>query len=97
MTKKPLSTPKPWWVYIIETEKGALYTGVTVDLKRRLEQHQGKRAGGAKFFSTSAAVEFKFKKRCASRSDAQKLEAKIKKLSREKKLALIGNRLKKLI
>ncbi len=96
MTKKTLSTPKPWWVYIIETEKGTLYTGVTVDLKRRLEQHQGKLAGGAKFFSTSPAVGVRFKKRCPSRSEAQKLEAKIKKVSREAKLALIAKRVKKL-
>ena len=38
----------PWFVYIIENEKGSLYTGITTDIERRLSQHSGEKKGGAK-------------------------------------------------
>jgi putative endonuclease len=37
-----------WFVYVVETKSGKLYSGITVNVKRRLEQHSGTRVGGAK-------------------------------------------------
>jgi putative endonuclease len=79
---------KSWWVYIIQTEKGTLYTGITTDLERRFEEHtSGKK--GAKFFSTSDPEAILFKKKVKNRSEASILEARIKKFTREQKLKLI--------
>lgn len=80
-----------WYLYIIRTEKGHLYTGITTDLERRFAEHSsGKK--GAKYFSVSAPQEILYTKKCKDRSAASKLEAKIKKLTREQKLALIDKK-----
>jgi len=89
MKKTSLSSAKVWWVYIIQTERGTLYTGITTDLARRFRQHAGEISGGAKYFSVSDPAKILFKKKCKDRSSASKLEAAIKKLSRSEKLKLI--------
>lgn len=82
-------SPKPWFVYIIENEKGHLYTGITTDPERRFSQHSGSKKGGAKFFHTGAPVAMVFKKKFPSRSLATKFECLVKTLSRQQKLSLI--------
>ena len=79
---------KDWFVYIIETEKGLLYTGITTDIRRRFEEHS-KKKGGAKFFNIDAPRKFLYLKSVESRSQATKIEISIKKLSRVRKLNLI--------
>ncbi len=74
---------------MVETQKGKLYTGITTDLARRLLQHKGELKGGAKFFASDKALDFRFKKKCKDRSSASKLEAQIKGLKREDKLKLL--------
>lgn len=78
-----------WYAYVIRTEKGHLYTGITTDLERRFREHaEGKK--GAKFFRTSAPSEMIFKKRFKDRSAASKFEARFKALNRREKLAFLG-------
>lgn len=77
-----------WYVYIIEAANGNLYTGITTDLERRFQQHQGK-SGGARFFHTSPARKLVYHEIQPDRSSASKREAAIKKLSRQAKLSLI--------
>lgn len=78
-----------WYAYVIKTEKGHLYTGITTDLERRFQEHlTGKK--GAKFFRTSAPSEMIFKKRFKNRSEASKFEAKFKALTRTEKLKFLG-------
>jgi putative endonuclease len=79
---------QPWFVYIIENEKGYLYTGITTDPARRFEEHASSKKG-AKFFNTSAPVSIVFKKKFENRSLASKFECFVKKLSRSQKLHLI--------
>lgn len=86
-------TKNDWTLYIIEAENGHLYTGITTDLERRLNQHQSGR-GGAKFFHSSAAKQLVYQENHPDRATASRREAAIKKLSRQGKLQLIGNALK---
>ena len=79
-----------WVVYIVQTKNGKLYTGVTTDLTRRIRQHRGEIAGGAKFFRSNPPVKCWEIGRFDSRSSAQKEEARIKKLKRIEKRALIN-------
>ncbi len=76
-----------WFVYIIRTESDRLYTGITTDPDRRLEQHRTGR-GGAKFFRLSRAVELVYVERQPDRSTATRREREVKALSRTKKLTL---------
>jgi len=72
-----------WYVYIIETDSGLLYTGITTDLERRFAEHQGK-AGknkGAKFFRGKKAKVIRYAESAADRSLASKREYEIKRLS----------------
>ncbi len=78
-----------WYAYVICTENGNLYTGITTDIERRFQEHaSGKK--GAKFFRTSAPLDLVFKKRFKNRSDASKFEAYFKALTRPKKLKFLG-------
>ena len=78
-----------WFVYVVETKSGKLYTGVTVDVKRRLEQHQGIRAGGAKALRGDPPVKLRYAETAADRSKATKRESEIKRMPRCKKLELV--------
>ena len=77
-----------WKLYIIETECGRLYTGVTTDLERRFGEHKASKKG-AKFFRGAVPKKIVYALGQLSRSEALKREAFIKKLPRKKKLELI--------
>jgi putative endonuclease len=77
-----------WVVYIVENERGALYTGITTSLTRRLAEHGGTR--GARFFRLGALKRLVYSEAAAGRREALQREAAIKRLDRRAKLALIG-------
>ncbi len=82
--------PEPkvvWFVYLLRCRDGTLYTGITTDLGRRLAQHNAGTA--ARYTRSRRPVELVYRVRAASRGDAQRREAAIKKLSRDAKEALI--------
>lgn len=81
-------TPLYWTVYILRCDDGSLYTGVTTDLERRLDEHRDS-ARGAKYFHGRRPLEVVFAEGGHSRSSACRREAEIKKLPRRGKLALI--------
>jgi putative endonuclease len=74
---------------MLECADGSLYTGVAVDLQRRLSQHNGERAGGPRYTSGRRPVVLRWSEPASDRSAAQQREAAIKKLSRQDKLSLI--------
>jgi len=82
-----------WCVYIVKSIDGLLYTGVTNNIDRRLRQHNGEIKGGAKFTRRSRPWTVVYCKQCNSRSEAQRLEAKLKKFPRWEKLRLVEGRL----
>ncbi len=87
------SADRLWYLYIIETTGGRLYTGITTDVERRFSQHtKGK---GAKFFRTDPPKKIRYQAQFVDRSAASKEEVRIKKLTRIKKLELIQKSLLK--
>lgn len=75
-----------WTVYILRCGDGSLYTGITTDFSRRLEEH---RAGtGAKYTRGRCPLEAVYRENCPHKSGALRREAAIKRLSKEKKLSL---------
>ena len=83
------SQSKGWLVYVVETKGGKLYTGITVSLRRRMEQHAGTRAGGAKAFRADPPARLRYAETAVNRAEATRREMAIKKLRRVDKLALI--------
>jgi putative endonuclease len=75
------------FVYILRCADGSLYTGFTLDVIRRVKQHQGGRGG--RYTRTRVPVELVYTERCTSRRTAMQRELAIKHLSRAAKLALI--------
>ena len=78
-----------YYIYIIECTDGTLYTGVTTDIDKRLCEHKNKT--GAKYTRSHPPAVLRALWTCEGRSDAQKLEYRIKRLPKERKLALILN------
>lgn len=75
-------------LYILKCADKTLYTGITVDLKRRLQEHNHSKLG-AKYTRARRPVKLVYSKKCRNRSSASKQEAHIKSLSRKEKLELI--------
>ncbi|NUJ98242.1 GIY-YIG nuclease family protein [Candidatus Gracilibacteria bacterium] len=75
-------------LYILECADFSLYTGITVDLDRRLEEHNTSKLG-ARYTSIRRPVKLVYSASFANRSLASKEEYRIKQLSREEKLELI--------
>lgn len=77
-----------WVVYILECSDKTLYTGITNNLEKRIEQHNTG-TEGAKYTRARRPVKCIYHEKQDNRSEATKREMAIKKLSRYKKLALI--------
>ncbi len=78
-----------WSVYIILCSDGTLYTGITNNLERRIQQHASNR--GAKYFRGRAPRELIYVEDGHDRSSASQREAEIKKLKRGEKELLLGS------
>jgi len=78
---------KNWYVYILQCADGTLYTGITTDVNRRLNEHNSGK--GAKYTRTRLPVMIVAVSEAGSRSEASKEEYRIKQLTREQKLKLI--------
>jgi predicted GIY-YIG superfamily endonuclease len=75
------------WVYLLRCRDGSLYTGWTVDLERRLARHQ---AGVAsRYTAARLPVELELAIPMPDRTAARREEARIKRLPRAAKLALL--------
>jgi putative endonuclease len=75
------------WVYLLRCTDGSLYTGWTVDLERRLARH---RTGTASRYTASRLpVELVRAIPMPDRTAARREEARIKRLARADKLALL--------
>jgi putative endonuclease len=76
------------WVYLLRCRDGSLYTGWTTDLERRLARH---RAGTASRYTASRLpVELEAALPMPHRTAARREEARIKRLTRAAKLALVA-------
>lgn len=77
-----------YFVYILECNDGTLYTGITKDITKRLDEHNTS-AKGAKYTKARRPVKLLYEEPSLNRSTASKREYAIKKLTRLKKLQLI--------
>ncbi len=93
------ATNSVWYVYIIRTDQGKLYTGIATDPDRRFQEHQAAflkepktlASKGAKFFRSQKPVEIVYREQLDNRSEATKREMAIKKMSAVKKKAFIAD------
>ena len=76
-----------YYVYIIECRDGTLYTGITTDIKRRFSEHKSGKGGA--YTRSKGVRKILYTEKYKNRSLASKRESEIKKLRRDKKLALM--------
>jgi putative endonuclease len=74
---------KVWFVYVLECVNGRLYTGITTDLAKRLAAH--KSGKGALFTRRNTPLRMLAATSCANRSEASKMEYRIKQLTAAQK------------
>ena len=77
-----------YFVYILECSDKSLYTGITTDVKKRLDEHNTSEKG-AKYTKARRPVTLIYFEKSENRSSASKREYEIKKLPRTKKLQLV--------
>ena len=75
------------FVYLLHCSDGTLYCGWSTDPPRRLRQHQAGTA--SRYTRTRRPVELVWSAECATRSEAMREEARIKRLPAPAKRALI--------
>jgi putative endonuclease len=79
-----------WSVYIIRCDARYLYTGISTDVKRRVEEHSAGDRKAAKYTKPFSSIELVYEVVIGGRSLASKIEYKIKKLPRQKKEFIIS-------
>ena len=73
----------------LECADGTLYCGITTDLARRLDQHNGLAPGGARYTSGRRPVRLLASRACAHKGAALRLECAVKARPRAEKILFL--------
>lgn len=79
-----------WFVYIVRCRNDDLYTGITTDIKRRVNEHNSNNAKGARSLRGRRPVYLVYAESYETQSQARTREAEIKRWKRENKIKLIN-------
>lgn len=82
-----MKSNRHWCVYVIRCSDGSLYTGITIDVARRFQQHTA--GTGAKYFRGRSPEAVVYLEHQHTRSTAGTRERQIKAMSRAEKDELI--------
>lgn len=77
-----------YFLYILRCADATLYTGITTNVRRRVQEHNFSQLG-AKYTRTRRPVKLVYTKRFRTHSSASKAEAQVKAMPRGEKLKLI--------
>jgi len=78
-----------WYVYIVRCADDSLYTGITLDVNRRVMEHNTSNTKGSKSLRGKRPVTLVYTEKYSSRSKASAREFDIKHMTRDEKLELI--------
>ena len=84
------SSESLWCVYIIRCADGSLYTGISLDAQRRLDEHRSGSGRGAKYLRGRGPLEMVCSQSIGTRSAALKVEARFRKLSKDRKEEMLA-------
>ncbi len=77
-----------WFVYMVRCGDGSLYTGIAIDVVKRIALHNAGK--GAKYTRARLPVVLVWSAAMKSATDARKAEVDVKRLSKKEKEQLIG-------
>ena len=78
-----------YYIYMLRCEDNSIYTGITVDVERRMKEHFNKNKKRAKYTSSHQAKKLEAVWETENKSLASKLEFNIKKLKKVEKEEII--------
>lgn len=78
------------YFYVLECSDGSYYAGYTVDIEKRLHNHNSGK--GAKYTRGRTPVKLLYSEKFESKGEALRMEIKFKKLSKKKKQMYIEGR-----
>ena len=78
-----------WNVYIVRCSDGSLYTGIALDVARRVAEHNTNDVLAARYTRYRRPVMLVYQEKCDTRSAACKREYEIKQMGKKEKLMLI--------
>ena len=79
---------KTWFLYMVRCSRGALYTGIALDVDSRVKQHnEGKGAKAVRMLGLPVVLVYK--EEVGSYSDALKREYEVKRLTKKDKENLL--------
>ena len=87
--KKRKKKAAAWLLYVLKCRDNTLYTGITLDVARRIQQHNSGTA--SRYTRSRLPVKLIFSEPCRNRSQALKKEYAMKRLSRKKKEEYLGD------
>ncbi len=79
-----------WTLYLLRNERGALYTGITTDLQRRMREHRGELRGAARYTRACKTLELVYNCRIGPRGLALQAERRVKSLAKTSKEELVA-------
>lgn len=80
-----------YYVYVLRCSGDCLYTGITTDPARRMDEHFTASPKCAKFTRSHPPQKLEALWSCEGRGAASRMENKFKKLTRQKKLSVIND------
>jgi len=86
----PLAAERLWYLYLVETAAGALYTGISTDVDRRLAEHRAGR--GAKALRGKGPLTLVHRECIGDHGAALRQEAAVKRLSAAAKRQWLARR-----
>ncbi len=78
-----------WYLYLVRTASGSLYTGIATDVERRFAEHQAGAPKGARSLRGKGPLTLEFHVPAGDRSRASRLEWQVKRWPKVRKEALI--------
>ena len=78
-----------YYLYVLKCADGTLYTGITMDLKKRVQEHNTSNVLGARYTRSRRPVYLVYSKEAGDESAAKSEEYRFKQLSRAAKLGLL--------
>lgn len=76
-----------WFLYVLETSQGMLYTGISTDVDRRVREHETGR--GARSLRGKTPLKLRWSLEVGERSLALRAEHRFKRWPRTRKLAML--------
>lgn len=76
-------------VYIVRCADGSLYTGIAIDVARRIDEHERGRRG-ARYLRGRGPLKLEFAERVGDRGAATRIEHRLKRLAKPDKERLIA-------